>query len=171
MFFCGWPVTWMPEGFCPVCDLKYQKLPGSKSTYPQVCLIFDVFFVFILKCNSIFHYTLATTTGGKDLGLQNNIETKIWLFFSFSFISCWFGLLCFCFFFFFHVSLSHMVSPPINHGSKGTETIYLLNGIKYKYKWAQKHTLDQDNLKQIKMHMFAFLLLYDRILMSLSSME
>lgn len=63
--------------------------------------MFDpVMLVFFLKYNSISHYTLATTTGGKDLGLVIGIEIAQRPNAFFSLLSCWFGLLCFCFFFF-----------------------------------------------------------------------
>lgn len=63
---------------------------------------------FFLKYNSIFHFTLASTTGGKDLGLQNITETK-YIFPPLLSISCWFGLLCFCLF--FTVLVRHMHVP------------------------------------------------------------
>ena len=57
---------------------------------------------FFLKYNSIFHFTLASTTGGKDLGLVVGIyktRRPKMSFFSFL-ISRWFGLLSFSLFFF-----------------------------------------------------------------------
>lgn len=77
-FNVGDQQTWVPEGFHPICGV--DSLAKSNTTvrshqapspHAPKCLISDCvwgFFTF-LKYNSVFHYTLATTTGGKDSGL------------------------------------------------------------------------------------------------------
>lgn len=75
MFLCRWPINLSAWRFLPTtwCWFTLNRTSGAETLGPKKkkkkkCLIFfDVFF--FLKYNSIFHFTLASTTGGKDLGL------------------------------------------------------------------------------------------------------
>ena len=46
----------------------------------------------ILKCNSIFHYMLATTTGGKNLGFVVCNKITQLLLFLFYYLVVWFAV-------------------------------------------------------------------------------
>lgn len=134
-FNVGDQQTWVPEGFHPICGV--DSLAKSNTTvrshqapspHAPKCLISDCvwgFFTF-LKYNSVFHYTLATTTGGKDLGLPIGYQKmtawpNMFALLSLVGLGC-----CFLLFLFFSVLVWHTRSlPSISHGSKSTETSFI----------------------------------------------
>lgn len=134
-FNVGDQQTWVPEGFHPICGV--DSLAKSNTTvrshqapspHAPKCLISDCvwgFFTF-LKYNSVFHYTLATTTGGKDLGLPIGYQKmtawpNVFALLSLVGLGC-----CFLLFLFFSVLVWHTRSlPSISHGSKSTETSFI----------------------------------------------
>lgn len=134
-FNVGDQQTWVPEGFHPICGV--DSLAKSNTTvrshqapspHAPKCLISDCvwgFFTF-LKYNSVFHYTLATTTGGKDSGLPIGYQKmtawpNMFALLSLVGLGC-----CFLLFLFFSVLVWHTRSlPSISHGSKSTETSFI----------------------------------------------
>ena len=83
-------------------NVRGRNSQAKKKNKKMFDLLWCVFF--FLKYNSIFHFTLASTTGGKDLGLVVGIYiTRRPKMSFFSFISRWFGLLSFSFFFLLHM--------------------------------------------------------------------
>lgn len=93
MFLCGWP-----PGCLKVSAqfLMFNRMPETIKA--PVCVpqsMSDVVLMFLKYNSTIFHFTLASTTGGKDLGFVVGIKITQRPNLS---ISCWFGLLCFCFF-------------------------------------------------------------------------